>query len=94
MNCDPCDSTQPAAAPATTGPDLQVIDLASLPSLPDPSCGFQPEEPPYQDTLVSEQPLDLGQAFMASQIPDISIPMTNGMPTTTGSEVTNSVIER
>ncbi|KAM9772841.1 T-box transcription factor TBX6 [Syngnathus typhle] len=68
-NCDPCDSTQ--HHPNITGADLQALALASLPA--DPSCRFQ-------DTLVPEQPLDLDEAFMTSQIPDIS-------------EVTNTIIE-
>lgn len=100
VNCDPCDSTellpQPSATSttSTTSTDLQALALASLPPLPDPSCGFRPEEASYQDTLVSDQPLDLGQAFMASQMSDISISMVNEMQNTTGSEVANSMIER
>ncbi|GLD57410.1 T-box transcription factor TBX6-like protein [Lates japonicus] len=54
----------------------------------------KPEEASYQDTLVPEQPLDLGHAFMASQMSDISISMANGMQARPGSEVANSIIER
>ncbi|XP_054625213.1 T-box transcription factor TBX6 [Dunckerocampus dactyliophorus] len=109
VNCNPCDSTQllshpdtTPAVPATptntspnaTGANLQNLTLASLDPLPvDPSCGFTPEEAPFQGTLIPEQPLDLGQAFMASQMPDISLSMSGGMEDATGSEVTNSIIE-
>ncbi|XP_061562289.1 T-box transcription factor TBX6 [Phycodurus eques] len=97
VNCDPCDSTQPAVpatAPSMTGADLQALALASLPPLPaEPSCGFTPEETPFQGTLVSEQPLDLDQAFIASQIPDIRLSISAGMQGTTGSEVTTTIIE-
>ncbi|XP_070708496.1 T-box transcription factor TBX6 [Pempheris klunzingeri] len=98
VNCDPCDSTellpQPINTTATSGADLQALTLASLPTLPDPSCGFRPEEASYQTTLVPEQPLDLGQAFMAPQMSDISISMANGMQNTVGSEVPDTMIER
>lgn len=97
VNCDPCDSTELLPQPittTTTATDLQALALASLPPLADPSCGFRPEEASYQETLVPEQPLDLGQAFMASQMSDISISMANGMQNTPGSEVANSMIER
>uniref|UniRef100_A0AAQ5XF15 T-box domain-containing protein n=1 Tax=Amphiprion ocellaris TaxID=80972 RepID=A0AAQ5XF15_AMPOC len=89
-NCDPCDSTELLQQPSDTNTDLQALALASLPPLPDPSCGFRPEEASYPDT----QPLDLGQAFMASQMTDISITMANGMQDTAGSEVANNMIER
>ncbi|XP_071319092.1 T-box transcription factor TBX6 [Trachinotus anak] len=97
VNCDPCDSTELLPQPTTTtttstataSADLQALALASLPPLPNPSCGYRPEEASYQDT-----PLDLGQAFMASQMSDISISMANGMQETPGSEVANSIIER
>lgn len=95
MNCDPCDSTEllPQPITATSGSDLQALALASLPPLPDPSCGFRPDEASYQATLVPEQPLDLGQAFMASQMSDMGISMAGGMQDA-GSEVANSLIER
>uniref|UniRef100_A0A3Q1FXK2 T-box transcription factor TBX6-like n=1 Tax=Acanthochromis polyacanthus TaxID=80966 RepID=A0A3Q1FXK2_9TELE len=80
--------------PSDTNTDLQALALASLPPLPDPSCGFRPDEASYPDALVPEQPLDLGQAFMASQMTDISITMANGMQDTAGSEVANNMIER
>ncbi|XP_068439775.1 LOW QUALITY PROTEIN: T-box transcription factor TBX6 [Clinocottus analis] len=92
VNCDPCDSTE--LQPITTGTDLQALALASLPQLPDPSCGFRPERDPYQDTLAPEHPLDLGQAFMASQISDIGLSLVNGMQDTSGSEVENRLTER
>ncbi|XP_029311657.1 LOW QUALITY PROTEIN: T-box transcription factor TBX6 [Cottoperca gobio] len=93
VNCDPCDSTELLQQPVTTGTDLQALTLASLPPLPNPSCGFRPEGACYQDTLVPEQPLDLGQAFMASQMSDIGISMAGGMQGMPGSEVAN-MIER
>ncbi|XP_044193878.1 T-box transcription factor TBX6 [Thunnus albacares] len=93
VNCDPCDSTQLLPQPAAST-DLQALALASLPPLPDPSCGYRPEDAPYQDTLVPEQPLVLGQAFMHSSQMPVSISMTSGMQDTPGSEVTNSIIER
>ncbi|KAF3853549.1 hypothetical protein F7725_014237 [Dissostichus mawsoni] len=63
----------------TSATDLQALALASLPPMPNPSCGFRPEEAPYQASLVQEQPLDLGQAFIASHMSDIGISMANGM---------------
>lgn len=99
VNCDPCDSTellpQPitAGAGAITGPNLQALTLASLPPLSDASCGFRPEEGPFQDTLVPEQPLDLDQAFMASQMSDINISMVSGVQNAPGGQVSNSMIE-
>ncbi|XP_077406783.1 T-box transcription factor TBX6 [Vanacampus margaritifer] len=98
-NCDPCDSTQhlptvPTTGPSITGADLQALALASLPPLSaDPACGFTPDDTHFQDSLGPEQPLDLDEAFMASQIPDISLTMSAGMPNTAGSEVTNTIIE-
>nr|XP_057917727.1 T-box transcription factor TBX6 [Doryrhamphus excisus] len=109
VNCDPCDSTQllahpdttptvPAApnntSPNITGENLQTLNMASLATLPaEPSCGFTPEEAPFQDNLVPEQGLDLGQVFMVSQMPDINLSMSGGMQDATGSEVTNGIIE-
>lgn len=100
VNCDPCDSTellpQPitaAAAGVAASTDLQALTLASLPPLPDASCGFRPEEGPFQDTLVPEQPLDLDQAFMASQMSDIGISMVSGVQNAPGGQVPNSMIE-
>lgn len=75
----------------TTGADLQVLALASLPN---PSCDFRPEEASYQDALVPEQPLDIGQEFMASQMSDIGISLANGMQGTPGSDLANRMIER
>ncbi|CAK6970954.1 T-box transcription factor TBX6 [Scomber scombrus] len=92
VNCDPCDSTQLLPQPEGST-DLQALALASLPQLPNP-CGYRPEDAPYQDTLVPEQPLDLGQAFMHSNQMPVSISMTGGMQDTPGSEVANSIIER
>ncbi|XP_044035798.1 T-box transcription factor TBX6 [Siniperca chuatsi] len=96
VNCDPCDSTELLPQPMTTptSTDLQALTLASLSPLPNPSCGFRPEEASYQDTLVPQQALDLGQAFMASRMSDISISMANGMQDTLGSEVEDSMTER
>lgn len=97
VNCDPCDSTETLPQPSvsstqTTG--LQSLDLASLPALPDPSCGYRPVETPYQDALIPEQTLDLGQAFMASQMSDVNMSLTNGMQEAAGSEVADCLIER
>ncbi|XP_042364562.1 LOW QUALITY PROTEIN: T-box transcription factor TBX6 [Plectropomus leopardus] len=94
VNCDPCESAELLPQPITTSSDLQALALASLPALPDSSCGFKPEDASYQDTLVPEQPLHLGQAFMASQMTDIGITMADGMQGTPGSEVANQIIER
>ncbi|XP_045925374.1 T-box transcription factor TBX6 [Micropterus dolomieu] len=97
VNCDPCDSTELLPQPittTTTSTDLQALALASMPPLPDPSCGFRPEEASYQDTLVPQHALDLGHAFMASQMSDISISMAGGMQERVGGEVANSMIER
>ncbi|XP_053197578.1 T-box transcription factor TBX6 [Scomber japonicus] len=93
VNCDPCDSTQLLPQPEAST-DLQALALASLPQMPNPSCGYRPEDAPYQDTLVPEQPLDLGQAFMHSNQMTVSISMTSGMQDTPGNEVANSIIER
>ncbi|XP_019739051.1 T-box transcription factor TBX6 isoform X2 [Hippocampus comes] len=98
-NCDACDSTQhlptvPAATPNMSGADLQALALATLHPLPaDPSCGFTTEDSAFQDSLVPEPPLDLDEAFMASQIPDISLSMNAGMQDGAGSDVTNTIIE-
>lgn len=92
VNCDPCDSTELLPQPSGNA-DLQALTLASLP-LPGPSCEFRPAEASFQDPLVPEQPLDLGQAFMASQMSDIGISMTSGMQDTAGREVANGMIER
>lgn len=97
VNCDPCDSTELLPQPittTTTSTDLQALALASMPPLPDPSCGFRPEEASYQDTLVPQHALDLGHAFIASQMSDISISMAGGMQERVGGEVANSMIER
>ncbi|KAM3592117.1 uncharacterized protein V6R79_012781 [Siganus canaliculatus] len=96
VNCDPCDSTEVLQQAVTTSStDLQTLTLASLAPLPAPTCGFRPEEAPYQDELVPEQALDIGQAFMASQMSDIGISMASGgMQGTPGSEVADSIIER
>ncbi|XP_054913983.1 T-box transcription factor TBX6 [Poeciliopsis prolifica] len=68
VNCDPCEAAEPAASSS----DLQVLALASLPPLPDSSCGFRPEEGSYP---VPEPALDLTQTFMTSQMSDISVTM-------------------
>lgn len=99
-NCDARDSTQhlpsvPAATPNMSGADLQALALATLHPLPaERSCEFTPEDGAFQDSLVPEPPLDLDVAFMASQIPDISLSMSAGMQDTAGSDVTNAIIER
>ncbi|XP_027856123.1 T-box transcription factor TBX6 [Xiphophorus couchianus] len=71
VNCDPCEAVE-AAEPAPSSSDLQALALASLPPLPDSSCGFRPEEASYP---VQEPALDLTQTFMTSQMSDISVTM-------------------
>lgn len=94
VNCDPCDGTELLSHPITssggTGGDLQALTLSSL---ADPSCGFRQEETPYQDTLVPEEPLDLNQAFIVSQMSDIGISMAGQVQNSTGNEVADSMIE-
>lgn len=98
VDCEPCDTTellsQPIASTTTTGTDLQALPLASLHPLPDPSCGFRPEEPSFQDALVPEQPLNLEQAFMASQMSGISMSMTAELQNAAGSEVASGMMDR
>ncbi|KAG7507784.1 T-box transcription factor TBX6-like [Solea senegalensis] len=75
VNCDPCDTTELLSQSTEGSVDLQALALSSLPPLPplpDPSCGYRAEDASYADALVPEPPLDLGQAFMASQMSDIS----------------------
>lgn len=99
MNGDPCDAAELLSRPITSSSgsgstaDLQTLDLSSLPPLSDPSCGFRPEETPYQDTLVPEEALDLNQAFMTSQMSDIGMPMASEVQNPTGSEVATSMME-
>lgn len=71
VNCDPCEAVE-TAEPAPSSSDLQALALASLPPLPDSSCGFRPEEASYP---VPEPALDLTQTFMTSQMSDISVTM-------------------
>uniref|UniRef100_A0A8C6WW71 T-box transcription factor 6 n=1 Tax=Neogobius melanostomus TaxID=47308 RepID=A0A8C6WW71_9GOBI len=97
VNCDPCDSTEILPRPTVASiqtPGLQTLDLSSLPSLSDPTCVYRTEGTPFQDTLVLQQTLDLGQAFMTSQMSDVSIPPSCGMQNTGGSEVPNGLIEK
>ncbi|KAM9816980.1 T-box transcription factor TBX6 [Neosynchiropus ocellatus] len=92
VNCDPCDSAQ--LMPQTgSDRDLQALALASLPALTNPTCGYQPEESSFQDPLVQQPPLDLGQSYMTTQLPDINMALNTGIQDTTGSDVTNAVIE-
>ncbi|KAM4526671.1 T-box transcription factor TBX6 [Fundulus diaphanus] len=86
VNCDPCETSEPTAA----GSDLQALTLASLPPLPDSSCGFRPEDASYP---VPEHSLDLGQTFMSSQMSDISVTMANGMQEPQENEPAHSMIE-
>ncbi|CAL1599387.1 unnamed protein product [Knipowitschia caucasica] len=85
VNCDPCDSTE-VLPQATSGssPGLQTLDLSCLPALP----AYGTEEPSYQDSLLPEQSLDLGQAFIA----DVSIPLSGGIQDA-GTEVSNGLME-
>lgn len=99
MNCDACDAPELLSQPISSSGGgsstlgLQALALSSLPPLPDPSCGFRSEETPYQDTLVPEEPLDLNQAFMASQMSDIGMSMASEVQNPPGSEVANSMME-
>ncbi|KAM4715232.1 T-box transcription factor TBX6 [Anableps anableps] len=86
VNCDPCEASQPTAA----GSDLQALTLASLPPLPDSSCGFRPEEASYP---VPEHSLNLTQTFISSQMSDISATMANGMQDTQDNEAAHNMIE-
>lgn len=97
-NCDPCDAPELLSRPVSSSNGgstlgLQALGLSSLAPLPDPSCGFRPEETPYQDTLVPDEPLDLNQAFMASQISDIGMSMAGEVQSPPGREVANSMME-
>lgn len=80
-----CESPEPVSAAG-----LQALTLTSLPSLTESSCGFTPEEASYQ---VPEQSIDLSQAFMTSQMSDISIPVSEAMQEAQGHEAANSLIE-
>ncbi|CAG07600.1 unnamed protein product, partial [Tetraodon nigroviridis] len=53
----------------------------------------RPEETPYQAALAPEEPLDLNQAFMASQMPDIGMSMVSEVQNPPGSEVADSLVE-
>ncbi|XP_068610805.1 T-box transcription factor TBX6 [Brachionichthys hirsutus] len=92
VNCDPCESAElvPQPLSTSTGTDLQTLGLASLPPLPDSSCGFRQEEDSYRGALAPPQPIGLSQAFIASQIPDMSISLAG----TPGSEAASHRIER
>ncbi|XP_074518895.1 T-box transcription factor TBX6 [Halichoeres trimaculatus] len=99
VNCDPDHSTQLLLPPITTttttpSTDQQALTLASLPPMPDPSCGFRPEDSTYQEGLVPQQSLDLGQGFMTSQMSDIGLSMIDGIQVTARSEIANSMGER
>ncbi|XP_075890464.1 T-box transcription factor TBX6 [Nelusetta ayraudi] len=100
-DCDPCDAAELLSQPISTtiitsttatatGPDLQALPLASLHPLPNPSCGFRPEEAPFQDALVPEQPLNLDQAFMT----DISITLSGVVQGAAGSHMATGLMER
>ncbi|XP_028331833.1 T-box transcription factor TBX6 [Gouania willdenowi] len=80
VSCDPCNSTE-------------LLALAPLPTLPDPCCGFRPEDASYEDAMVPQQPLDLHQTFMASQMSDIGMSISNEMQNTAGNQVENSLID-
>ncbi|XP_037836961.1 T-box transcription factor TBX6 [Kryptolebias marmoratus] len=86
VHCDRCESPEPT----TSSTDLQALALTSLPPLSESSCGFTPEGASYQ---VPEQSIDLSQAFMTSQMSDISIPVTDGMQEPQGNEAANSMME-
>ncbi|KAM6951164.1 T-box transcription factor TBX6 [Aplochiton taeniatus] len=97
VSCEPCDSTEAlaeASIASNTASDFRDLGLASLPSLPDPSCGYHPEESHYQETQVPEQTLNLGQAFMASHLNNLTVDMANGTQNAAGSEVADNMIGR
>lgn len=75
---------------STTGPDLQALPLASLHPLPDPACGFRPDQAAFQDALVPEQPLNLHQAFMT----DISMTLSGVVQGSAGSHMATDLMER
>lgn len=100
-DCDPCDAAELLSQPISTtiitsttttssSPDLQTLPLASLHPLPDPTCGFRPDEAPFQDALVPEQPLNLDQAFMT----DISMTLSGVVQSSTGSHMATDLMER
>ncbi|KAK2820336.1 hypothetical protein Q5P01_023295 [Channa striata] len=93
VNCDPCDSAE-LLPQQTTASDLQALALTSLPPLAQPPCEFSADQASYQDTLVPEQHLELGQVYVASQMSDIGISLSGGMEDTPGSEVANDMIDR
>lgn len=101
-DCDPCDTAELLSQPisntiitsttttSTTGPDLQALPLASLHPLPDPACGFQPDQAPFQDALVPEESLNLHQAFMT----DISMTLSGVVQGSAGSHMATNLMER
>lgn len=90
VNCDP---TELLSQPISSSSGTLGLQAPALSSLPGPSCEFRPEETPYQNTLVPEEPLDLNQAFMASQMSDIGMTMASEVQNPPGSEVANSMME-
>ncbi|CAL8285186.1 unnamed protein product [Merluccius merluccius] len=83
---EPLDGSEPSESSR----DLQGLVLDSLPQLQESSCGFREEDPPQ----VPEQHLDLGHAFIASHINDITASLANEMQDTAGSHVTDQMIDR
>ena len=84
--------------------DLQTLDshplelqtLASLPLLPSPSCGFSSNQISFQETPTPDPPLQLGHAYVSSQIADLTVDMVNGQQDATGSDhqPSDSMIDR
>ncbi|KAF7204487.1 T-box transcription factor TBX6-like [Nothobranchius furzeri] len=69
-------------------PETTTLALPSLPPLTDPSCGFRPEEATYP---APDQSLDLGQAFITS---DISMEIATGLQDTGGNDGNSSLLHR
>ncbi|XP_067100246.1 T-box transcription factor TBX6 [Osmerus mordax] len=93
VSCGPCDSTQTLASHP---PELQTLTLASLPLLPSPSCGFSSNQISFQETPLPDPPLQLGHAYVSSQIADLTVDMVNGQQDATGSnhQPSDSMIDR
>ncbi|XP_062331395.1 T-box transcription factor TBX6 [Osmerus eperlanus] len=93
VSCGPCDSTQTLASHP---PELQTLTLPSLPLLPSPSCGFSSNQISFQETPLPDPPLQLGHAYVSSQIADLTVDMVNGQQDATGSnhQPSDSMIDR
>ncbi|XP_036392736.1 T-box transcription factor TBX6 [Megalops cyprinoides] len=84
VSCDPCDSTE--LLPQSTT-NLQDLGLTGLP-IPESVCTYSPDNSTFQQAPVSDEPLDIGQAFLTPQIAEITAPIENVQTTsdTSGNE--------